>query len=289
MSEEKKGVIEVYCESWLQFLEEVAKKKTTRGAFYRGQSNADWKIESSLTREARRELKFSMPDWTDEQVEAVLVKTESDLGGNVMQSYGSHYDERERQKLTDQQLFMSGRHQGLITPFVDWSRSPFVAAFFGAVEVVENFDQNSGGNFCVVQISSWMFPHRLEARTGDHGKLARHALQVNAAIFGNTRGIAQRGVATYLYPPTDIETFIEETATIQEHFGKELKKFIIPHTCAEDALNNLHQMNINYSTLFPDAYGLAKQANLNLYMNVEGMGNWAKPPGFDTLIPEDQD
>lgn len=280
-----KGIVEIRCETWLDFLTEVEKRRSTRGAFYRGHREACWRTESTLLRETRRHLLHSHPDWNDQQLGNVLQRKETSNGGKVMQSYASHFEEREGTELTDRRLFMMGRHQGLLTPFVDWTRSPFIAAFFGAVEVVELLEQNSGRDFAILQVSSWLFPFELDNRTCDNEQLKRHALQVNAAYFGNQRGIAQRGVATYLHPQTDIESFVLEVAAESDTYDQALLKFIIPHSRSEDALNNLHQMNINYVTLFPDPYGLAKQANLNLYMHLEGMGNWMKPPGFETLMP----
>lgn len=283
-----KGIVEIECANWLEFLTQVETRKTTRGAIYRGHRESCWRTESTLLRETRKRLQHLHPEMTEQELAKVLHDQLELNGGMVMQSYSSHFQEREGREVTDMRLFMMGRHQGLLTPFIDWTRSPFIAAFFGAVEVVERMEQESNRHFAVLQVSSWLFPFELSKQTGDHAQLERHALQVNAAYVGNQRGIAQRGVATYLYPQTDIESFVTEIAAKHSTFREALIRYIIPHACAEDALNNLHQMNINYVTLFPDAYGLAKHANLNFYMSLEGMGNWMKPPGFDTLVPKDE-
>lgn len=291
VGEQRGGTFDVTCPNWLAFMAYVDKRhKNAHGRFYRGQREADWPIESRLLRETRAQLQLQFPDWTPDRIDYVAGRTVLSDGGNVMQSYSSHFAQRDGTALSDLQSWMVGRHQGLFTPFVDWSRSPYVAAFFAAVDVVEKRLQNGSGLFAVYAVNSWLFPFGLSKESSDHGELPRYALKVDAAFSGNPRGIAQRAVATYIFPQTDVGQFVAVAASQSELHAKSLERIVLPHACAVDALIHMNRMNINYVSLFPDAEGLAKQANLNLLMpDYEGTGNWSRPPGFDLLIPEESE
>lgn len=291
VGEASNGCVDVRCPSWLVFMSYIdAKHRSSHGRLFRGQRETTWPIDSRLYRETREQLRFRFPQWSENDVSRVAGKIESEEGGNVMQSYASHFAQRDGSPLSSLQSWMTGRHQGLFTPFIDWTRSPYVAAFFGAVGVVENRLETSSREFVVYSISSWLFPFELGQKTSDNAELGRYALKVDAAFNGNPRGIAQQAVATYVYPQTDIATFVREAAATSGVSEKSLERIVLPHSCAEDTLIHLNRMNINYATLFPDSYGLANQANLNLYMpDYEGRGNWSRPPGFELLLPKEEE
>ncbi|HMS55397.1 MAG TPA: FRG domain-containing protein [Fimbriimonadaceae bacterium] len=284
------GVIEVKCSSWLGFMSFIDEKQpAAHGLVYRGQMDSEWPIESTLLRATKADLKHNHTDWVEQAVERVASDWASMRGGMIMQSYAAHLGVQQQQSLTDQQAWMIGRHQGLLTPFVDWSRSPYVAAFFATVEVVERLLEREDRECVVYGISSWLFPFQLSKNSADNGNLARHALKVDAAIYGNRRAIAQQAIATYLFPEIDIQAFVEETNSNRAHDRESLYRITIPYKAAQQALIHLNRMNVNYLSLFPDDFGLAKHANLNLYSpSYAGTGNWMTPPGFETLIPKEE-
>lgn len=273
------GIVEIRCASWIDFMAYVDKKhKSSHGKIFRGQADAKWPIESTLLRAVKTRLAVQFPEWNEESILKVAPKEVTDMGGMIMQSFESHVTQRESARPTDAQLWMMGRHQGLLTPFIDWTRSPYVAAFFAAVDVVERGWQKSGGEMAVFGLTSHLFPFALGKRSHDNAKLSRYALKVEAGYIGNPRGIAQRAVATYMYPQVSVEQFVNEVAKDGEVYTHALERIVLPHSCADDALNHLNRMNVNYMSLFPDAHGLAKQANLNLQIiGYEGMGNWGVP------------
>lgn len=269
----------------MEFIE--TKHRTAHGRIYRGQKNPDWPIESRLFRETKANLKLLFPDWDTESVARVAGMTVEEDGGNVMQSYLDHFARHDGSTTDILQTWMIGRHQGLFTPFIDWTKSPYVAAFFSAADTVESFEHKHEGHFAVYSVSSWLFPRALSKRAPDNAILPRHALKVDADFAGNLRGIAQQAVATYVYPQMDLRQYIAECAAREGSTGSALERILLPKTAATNALEHLNRMNINYVSLFPDAFGLARQANLNLLLaGYEGRGNWATAPGFEALIPQ---
>ena len=283
-------VIVHHCQTWLDFMTFIdSSHRTTRGMMYRGQKEESWLVESTLFRETKAQVRYLNPDLTEPEVLRMAAKVSTSYGGMVMQSYQKHLANRKETTLNIKQAWMLGRHEGLLTPFIDWTASPYVAAFFAAVGVIESRSQKSGRNCAIYVMSQWMFPWELSKKTKDNGDLQRHALLLDATDFGNKRAIAQQGYATYTYPQTDMMTFAAETARSELAYRNSFTKITLPHSVAEDALNHLHQMNVNYLTLFPDSIGIAMQANLNLLMHLEGMGYWRVPPGFEGLIPPEQE
>lgn len=286
----RRGIKRVDCESWAGFIEYIYHHHvTSHGIMFRGQSNANWQIESSLLRATRKELKHKYPAWPADQIEALLQSKSRSFGGNLMQSFHKHYSQREGNG-HEMKLWMRGRHQHLLTPFIEWTESPFVAAFFAAVEVVTARPKPKHKSYCIHGVSSWLFPQALMKHTADQRPLARWALQVPAAFHSNQRAVAQRAVATYLFPETSVEQFVRETATLEDDEDTLLHQINLPCDSADKAITNLNQMNVNYLSLFPDVAGIALQANLNLYVpNLEGAGNWRIPPGFELLTPPEGD
>ena len=285
------GIVDVKCANWLGFMTYIdLHHRSSHGVYFRGQSNSSWPVDSTLYREVKRNLRADFPDWSDEQI-ANLAETETiSLGGNLMQSFSGLLCQKQALPLTGRQAWMLGRHYGLLTPFIDWTKSPYVAAFFAFVDAVERRSVSPRKKVVIFAVSSWLFPNELLKKSADNAKLARHALKVEAAEYRNQRAVAQRAVGTYLYPQTDIESFVRETAPLNLGHQKALSRIYISHKHAEEALNHLNRMNVNYASLFPDSAGIAMHSNLNLPMiGYEGMGNWHSPPGFEGLIPKEEE
>lgn len=56
---------------------------------------------------------------------------------------------------------------------------------------------------------------------------------------------------------------------------------MFPRSEVLNSLKHLNQLNINYNTLFPDATGRARHANLCAWEHqYEGTGAWSEPPGY---------
>lgn len=145
-----------------------------------------------------------------------------------------------------------GQHYGLATPFLDWTASPFIAAFFALAETRE--ERDPGERVVIALRRNFLRRYRTEIR----------AIDVDSD--DNPRIIAQAGYST---KTTTIGESIEklvERVVIPES-GMQLLEIVLSESLNEPGLSALNQMNINYRTLFPDTMGAAKYCNQQLHID----------------------
>jgi hypothetical protein len=102
---------------------------------FRGQSNSEWKLTTSLERQGREGVKVSeyYRLITDMRPEIeTFTGTSWDLPDYFKMEESLHSDERFDSFLSGAvyQYMVYLRHHGFPSPLLDWSRSPYVAAFF---------------------------------------------------------------------------------------------------------------------------------------------------------------
>lgn len=91
---------------------------------FRGHADAEWKSETTLERFTKK------PIWGQEQ----YFKTIRDIRPAVVSITGKNWDipefERGKLPLSGYEFMIYLRHHGFPSPLLDWTRSPYVAAFF---------------------------------------------------------------------------------------------------------------------------------------------------------------
>jgi len=171
--------------------------------------------------------------------------------------------------LSDNEWWALGRHHGLTTPLLDWSRSPFVAAYFAFMDLAESLNRgfrkgtNSGGiTFGDGSLAVWELVVTEEMEVP--GEFEVFASRIDSA----QRQRAQQGVFTKLAHDVciDIESYLHSRKLAQFLF-----RYEIPAQEMGKALCDLDLMNINESTLFPDLDGAAARANLGSLLEALGM------------------
>ena len=158
---------------------------------------------------------------------------------------------------TDDEYWALGRHFGLLTPLLDWTLSPYVAAFFAFAERLRDMEHGSGaytvkGNEGSVRVWALSMGEQIEV-PGEFEVVRAHP---RAAV----RQRAQSGLFTRLRS--------EEYLEVVPYFASRgltdyLVAFDIPLDAASHAMRDLQLMNITPATLFPDLYGAAWQANVD--------------------------
>ena len=218
---------------------------------FRGHGDARWKLASEWERR----------DWALENSSfrsAALAKILSDFKELAHGAAGLH-----GRDMTEVDWWALGRHYGLVTPLLDWTRSPYVAAFFAFVTFAESLSPGlvTRGDF---DPKPFLFETRTEhvvvwsLKVGPHLANAKDLEILNPQLDMGHRQRAQRGAFSRL---NSAHLSIESYFADLEWKETPLRRYLIPASDTAIALAELRLMNINYATMFPDFNGAALQAN----------------------------
>jgi hypothetical protein len=157
--------------------------------------------------------------------------------------------------LDQDQWWALGRHFGLITPLLDWTESPYIAAFFALSELFVEMQKGAGGGirFSGDKVAIYVLFHNSELKAGDAFRVVRPTVEELGRMHG------QRGLFTWLDSEKyfELQGFLEDTGC-----GKLLTQAIISDQAVMDGLRDLRAHGIDYRLLFPDLPGAANYANM---------------------------
>ena len=248
---------------------------------FRGQRDASWKVKSTLTRYLE-DYKVDKRAWSEQENRILRIfKRKAHL-------YLDHIPPDN----DDFQWLSIMQHFGTPTRLIDFTWSPYVAAFFALETATSNSaiwaifppyidfsdkQQIRGGAIINPRIQGMREP-------GNYGKFFLPGIEP-FVITGephvmNKRLIAQSG--TFAVPgkvDESLEEILRDYARSDETI---IKIELDTKKLRDEALWDLYNMNITYATLFPDINGMAK------YLAYELEFHWAYNPksfnkydGFD--------
>jgi hypothetical protein len=176
-----------------------------------------------------------------------------------------------------------GQHHGLATPLLDWSHSPFVAAFFAFNEV--GADQTKHRAIYALHHPGVESTAKLKAMAEDERRSKEYEQRRKEGKLGlldsalakiktqpeitfvrplsdeNSRLVSQRGLFTRNYAQQSIGSWINSNQEEDDN-GWYLMKFLVPDAERVKCLQLLNRMNINPLSLFPDLSGASQYCNL---------------------------
>jgi hypothetical protein len=251
-------------ESWEAFLKIITDSPYSNWAF-RGHRKEQWPLASALSRYFRA-FRLDRRAWP-QQEDRIL---------RVFKRKAHQFLAQPPAPDDDFQWLALMQHHGAPTRLLDFTWSPYVAAFFAleratgdaAVWALNPADISAGG----IRRSPKSKARAIATSAMDPrlaGNFARYFLKGNREFIWlgepevmNRRLIAQSG--TFVLPGA-LDRPMEEIARQYPDPKSMMAKFVLPAAkIRETGLRELYRMNITYATLFPDLDGLARSLGYEL-------------------------
>ena len=231
---------DIKCKSWngfINFLHDENALKQKQGYVFRGHASEKWKLEPTLKR--------AFSGSTGNQNLNKFKDTTLDSFKKFCLGRRGH----NPPKLSENEWWALGQHYGLNTPLLDWTESPYVAAFFAFNSI--NHDSKN--------VVIWLLSKSINTKPDiDKLKKENQIEFMTPYLDENSRLINQRGL--FIISPSMV-CLNEWTDQIIKESTIDLARVLIPVTEKDFALDSLDKMNVNDLTLFPDLSGAAKYSN----------------------------
>jgi hypothetical protein len=214
---------------WSEFVEHA---DAMEGWAFRGHVSAQWPLVPSLT---RRLLQFSPEPrlWPLREARAMRVFRRK-----------AHIYLQDRTALEDDLRCLAlMQHHGAATRLLDFTKSPFVAAFFAL--------ESATRDVAVFALNTPELWHRLP----DFDPSLTRA-QIDPRVAGNF----ERYFASNKLPLL----WFGEPSEMDSRLVAQSGLFVVPLSMRDEAMRALYRMNVTYATLFPDLDGLARSVSYEL-------------------------
>lgn len=218
--------------SWDQF--KADSTRWEQGRFvYRGQS-APWRLRTSFHRTWRKNLDTYTSQLIRDLQKALTPKLKTPLDFTKPEDVGAFYS--------------MAQHHGYPTPLLDWTRSPFVAAFFAFEHQVAT---NTTVRIIAFDKAAWT--RMGQERTLTHAR--PHLSFVDLLPYDNDRAVPQQSEFTL----TNIDDIENHVVMLEYTRGTQFLYAIdIPASERTRVLSDLSLMGIDHASMFPGKEGICK-------------------------------
>ena len=249
----KNGIWELEFSSWKYFHDYVRQEMLDYSHYvWRGQRDADCKLESSLDRILRGKLPNLRAPLAQSHLNSFKLAVRGRRGANP----AAIEDENEWWAL--------GQHHGLATPLLDWTESAFVALYFA----FEKQARPTSGKRAVWALTGGQEKnHEIRAAHRSAGKEGKPPILefIRPHQNDNARLVNQAGLFTRAPLGQAVDDWID--LNHQGATRAPLLKLVFPDVDRAECLRTLTKMNINHITLFPDLYGAGQHCNKMLQID----------------------
>jgi len=238
------GIREEYFKSWDEFKGIFGTKlfpggePFSRGRYlFRGHRDAGWTLRTTFDRMFSTQSKSTRLKIAD----ALLEEFKRHLEGE---------DIPAETRASDSLLLSLGQHYGLPTRLLDWTESPYIAAFFA-------YNSRALWGQTDQHVVIWVLDTTHAIWSTHYGVEI-----IDVPTFGNKRLRNQSGKFTLSRTPFhDLEAYV----AAHGDEGNPLLKFFLPASDYPKALADLDSMGIHHGTVYPEIEGAAQ---MSLYRTV---------------------
>jgi hypothetical protein len=260
------GHREIHIHSWAEF-QRLIGSDDLKGWAFRGQEDASWFLESTIGR-ILRNFKVHRRMWIEQETRV----------NRIFRRKAHLFLDRVPAEDDDFQWLALMQHHGAPTRLLDFTWSPYVAAFFALEKA-----KSAAAVWAMCPPRVWEQMHK-DPKTGEPvptselflgtpGNYRKWYLD-NAfpfIIYGeplvmNQRLVAQSG--TFVVPGV-IDCSVESIVATYPRPEQILTKLVIDVSARDDFMNALYSMNVTNATLFPGLDGLARSLNFELEFHWE--------------------
>lgn len=249
VTEGEHGIWHVELRSWNFFQTYINQKLLPYTKYvFRGQAAAKWKLESTLDR--------ALSGLSTTQRAAMRAQHLEEFRLATRGRRGTHPPKLE----SEDDWWALCQHHGLATPLLDFTASPYVAAYFACTG--DSAPGDSRAAVWAVQqeaVSGQTKVSNPESPPGEWIEIIRPPSDENARL------VNQAGLFLRMPSGSNLEEWV------RQHIRKALDraalvKISFPRESTDNFLRSLNRMNINHATLFPDLMGASVHCNRKLQL-----------------------
>jgi FRG domain-containing protein len=230
--------------SWVEFKTQASSDIEQAGAFvFRGQRDPAWQLISSVHRTSIVQTINDIPGYVNWVLPTVHDAVEAWTG--------RHWDLGNNLGLAEFLAYL--QHNGFPTPLLDWTFSPYIAAYF-AYEGINHFNPQSD-HVAIYSFNQLLWTQSY-AQVYDVAHSAPHVSVLHPRMVGNHKLALQQGCFTWSNI-RDIETHI---AAHEADHKTYLRKFELPVSERSRVMRELALMGISALQLMPSVESVCKKA-----------------------------
>ena len=239
---------------------------------FRGQSNADWSIQSSLERAGVLNILFEEYYKTIDYYKPEFNAYGKNFKRNVKFPNGYNFDFSDYNPISYNQFpeieyLTYLRHHGFPSPLIDFTQSEYIALFFACEDAINVNKANTNGKIFALNSNlkeAFSCGYKEFHRIGhyvdtDPRHIAQQSEYLIACCFSSDK---------WMFVPFNLEQNLQDSS-VKENSVLEIE---VEASAKMELLQELNKMNINHFTLYRDEDSLMKKMKFDFLQKQRSLG-----------------